>query len=289
MKSLMYDGGRRVLLIITIAAFAYIAVIGGLYVFQRHLLYHPSTARPSLAGAGVPELSDVILHTADGLELTSWYAAAASGKPTLVYYHGNAGNIGHRGHRVRPFLDASWGVLLVGYRGFGGNPGAPSEAGLIADGMAAQAFLDDAGVPHHLRILHGESLGSGVATAVASTLKSEQNSRVGAIVLEAPYTSIADVAAYHYPFVPARYLVRDRFDSISRIGQVDTPLLFVHGLNDRVVPVRFGKMLFDAAAEPKEAHWIEGAGHNDLADHGITDIVTTFVMERLGQEIPPMP
>ena len=140
-----------------------------------------------------------------------------------------------------------------------------------------------------MRILHGESLGSGVATAVASTLKSEQNSRVGAIVLEAPYTSIADVAAYHYPFVPARYLVRDRFDSISRIGQVDTPLLFVHGLNDRVVPVRFGKMLFDAAAEPKEAHWIEGARHNDLADHGITDIVMTFVMERLGQAIPPMP
>ena len=271
------EGGRRVLQIIAIAAGTYVAVLGGLYVFQRQLLYHPTTAVPSRTFAGVQEMAEVALQTADGLALTSWYAAAEQGKPTLVYHHGNAGNIGHRGARVRPYLDAGWGVLLLGYRGFGGNPGTPSEAGLYADARAAQHFLDGQGVPRHRRILLGESLGSGVAVAMAAEAAADGNGPVGALVLEAPYSSIADVAAYHYPFVPARYLIRDAFDSRSRIAQVAAPVLVVHGLEDRVVPARFGKALFEAAVEPKTARWLEGAGHNDLADHGIADMIKAFV------------
>lgn len=264
--------------VIAIIIGTYVAMVTGLFVFQRSLIYHPTVEPPSVVRAGVPEMKSVTIRTVDGLDLLSWYAAAAPGRPTIVHYHGNAGNIGHRGHRIRPFLDAGWGVMLVEYRGFGGNPGSPTEDGLFRDGLAALAFLDAEGVPAKDRILYGESLGTAVAVAMAQRL-AEMGTPVGAVVLEAPFTSIADVAAYHYPFVPARHLVRDRFDSRSRIPDIDSPLLIVHGEADRTVPIRFGKALAAAAVAPKTVHWVAGAGHNNLQEFGIAGHVMRFAME----------
>ena len=191
--------------------------------------------------------------------------------PTIAYFHGNAGNIADRGFKVRPFLDAGLGVLLVGYRGYGGNPGAPSEAGLFADGRAALDFLAGQGVPANRIVVFGESLGSGVAVLLAS------ERRLGAVVLEAPFTSAADAGQRAYPFLPVRRLIRDRFDSLSRIGAIGAPLLIVHGECDRVVPADQGRRLLAAAAEPKEGVFLPEAGHNDAFEHGSVRLALEFL------------
>ena len=265
---------------IAVVAGAYLAVVGALYVFQRNLLYLPSTSVPVVARSAVPEMRPVTLHTSDGLDLLSWYHEAAQGQPTLVYFCGNAGNIGDRGTKVRPYLDSGFGVLLVGYRGYGGNPGSPTEEGLYADGRAALDFLDSEGVSTARTVLYGESLGSGVAVQMA--VEKSAQTPFAALVLEAPFTSVTEVAASHYPFMPVRWLVKDHFDSAAKILDIRTPLFIVHGQRDRTVPTRFGRALFEAAAEPKESRWINGAGHNDVYDFGGAEAVLDFLHRRLG-------
>ena len=256
-------------------AFGYGVLMGGMYLFQRSLLYHPGGAPGTPADAGVPEMTPVDLGTADGLTLTSWFRAAEPGRPTIVFFQGNAGSIGHRGFKARGFLDAGYGLLLTGYRGYGGNPGSPSEEGLYADGRAALAFLADQGVAPGELILYGESLGSGVAVHLAAEMAAGEPA--GGLVLESPFSSIADVAASHYPFVPARWLVKDRFDSAAKIARVDAPVFIFHGRDDGVIPVRFGERLFEAAVEPKHSLWTEQGGHNGLYEMGAGTAVLAFI------------
>ena len=258
--------------ILGLGVVGYALLLGGCYALQRSLMYFPAAEVPSPAAAGVPEMAVAALHTEDGLALISWYAAAGSAEaPTIVYFHGNAGNIADRGFKVRPFLDAGLGVLLVGYRGYGGNPGSPSEEGLFADGRAALDFLAGQGVPADKIVVFGESLGSGVAVGMAS------ERRLGAVILEAPFTSAADAGQRAYPFLPVRLLIRDRFDSLSRIGSIGAPLLIVHGERDRVVPADHGRRLLAAAAEPKEGVFLPDAGHNDAFEHGSVRAALEFL------------
>jgi hypothetical protein len=266
---------RVMLNFIFIVIASYAAVTGGLYAFQRQLMYYPSTAQPDRVLAGLAEMREVSLRTEDGLDLSAWYREAEPGKPTVVLFHGNAGHIGHRGGKARLFIDVGLGMLLVEYRGYGGNPGSPTEQGLYRDGRAALSFLTARGIPGRHIVLYGESLGTGVAVRVAG--ERAPRDPVGGLILEAPFTSIADVAAHQYPFVPARYLVKDRFDADRWIAEVAAPLLILHGLEDRIVPVRFGKRLFEAAREPKEARWIAGAGHNDIFFQGAETEVLGFI------------
>ncbi len=264
---------------IAMASAVYVVFVGALFLFQRNMMYYPDASTPSPVASGVPEMSEVTAVSDDGLSLVSWYRAAAEGRPTMVYFQGNAGNVGSRAFKVRPYLDAGFGVLLVGFRGYGGNPGKPTEQGLYADGRAALDFLVSQGVAAGRTVLYGESLGSGVAVQMAA--ERAPGEPVAALVLEAPFSSIADVAAHHYPYVPARWLIKDRFDSAAKIAGVRAPVLIVHGRRDRTVPMRFGKRLFEAAVEPKEGHWLEGADHNDLYDFGTARIVIDFLDHRL--------
>lgn len=261
--------------VIAVAVAAYVAFVGALYLGQRSLLYYPDTSVPSPAASGLPEMATVRLDTDDGLRLLAWYRAAPADRPTVVYFHGNAGSIGGRAFKVRPYLDAGFGLLLVEYRGYGGNPGKPTETGLYADGRAALAFLDVEGVAATDLILYGESLGSGVAVHLAAERGAAQP--VGGLILEAPFSSMAAVAAHHYPFVPARSMVKDRYDSDAKIARIGAPLLIVHGDRDRTVPPRFGRRLFDAAIEPKEIRLLTGARHNDLYDFGAAEAVIEFI------------
>lgn len=266
--------------IVVIAIGAYSAVIGGMYAFQRNLLYVPDTANTTPAASGAPELSVVTIETLDGLALASWHRPpTAPGRPTIVYFQGNGGHLGYRGMRMRPFLDAGFGVFMVGYRGYGGNPGRPTELGLYADARAALEFLDGKGVPAAEVVLYGESLGSAVAVHLARE-RADAGGPVAAVVLEAPMSSASDVGAHHYPFAPVRLLLKDRFDSAGKIAGIQAPLLIVHGTRDRVVPLRFGETLFNAAVEPKEAIWIADAGHGDLDRFGIQHAVIRFLDNR---------
>ena len=263
--------------IVVVVFGVYAFVTGGMYVFQRTLLYHPSTTVPDPTRSGVPEMQLVDLNTDDGLTLSAWFQPAKRGLATIVLFCGNAGNIGDRAFKVRPLIDAGYGVLLVGYRGYGGNPGSPSEDGLYHDGRAALAMIRDKGIVPSDVVLYGESLGSGVAVHLAHEAAAS-GSPVGGLILEAPYTSMADVAGSHYPFVPAFWLVKDRFDSVAKIADVDAPILIIHGERDRIVPTRFGRRLFAAAADPKESRWISEAGHNDLYEFGAARIVEDFLV-----------
>jgi fermentation-respiration switch protein FrsA (DUF1100 family) len=267
-----------------VAAAGYLAVVAGLYLYQRQLLYHPDRARPilgALAGLGVREVS---VPTADGLSLLAWYLPAhdspGSERPVVVYFHGNAGHIGYRADRVERFAREGYGVLMIEYRGYGGNPGEPSEAGLFEDAAAALRFIAAQGVPGRRLVLYGESLGTGVAVQVAAQRD------VGAVVLESPYTSIAAAAQFHYQFIPAAWLVADRYDSLSRIGQVRAPILMLHGARDGIIPSSLGEALFAAAPEPKE-HWIAPeAGHADLGWFGALDIAVGFIEQHIRQAEP---
>lgn len=256
-------------------AVVYGGLVAGLYLFQRQLLYHPTTFVPDRGEAGVPDMTPVVLRTEDGLDLLAWHKAGAAGRKLVIFFHGNAGHIGHRGWKARHFLDAGNGLLLVSWRGFGGNAGRPSEAGLLRDSRAALAFATQVGMKPFEIVLYGESLGSSVAVQLAAELAAA-GTPVGGIVLESPFTSIADVAQHHYFYIPARYLVADKFDSASRIGSINAPLLVVHGENDRTVPVRFGRELFERAKEPKKAVWLK-ADHNDLFENGALKSVLDFL------------
>ena len=183
-----------------------------------------------------------------------------AGRPMILYFHGNSGGIDLRDERFRALAEAGMGLIAIEYRGYASSTGRPSERGLKLDGEAAYAAAIASGVAPERIVPLGESLGSGVAVALAARHK------VGALVLDSPYSSIADVAAARYWFMPVRALLRDPFRNDFLIGSVHAPTLMAHGTKDTVVPIRFGEKLF-ALANPPKAFWrVEGAGHLALGE-----------------------
>lgn len=227
-----------------------------LYIFQRKLIYIPALQIPQLQDYQASDMTVVSLQTQDNLSLLSWYKPAASNQPTILLVHGNAGNIGYRMPLARQFLNAGFGVLLLEYRGYGGNKGTPTEQGLYEDGRAALQFLQQQGVESQHVVLYGESLGTGVATQLASEYP------VCALILQSPFTSLPSVARYHYPWLFIKPW--DQFNSLERIQQIHAPLLILHGKRDQIVPFAEGLQLFNQANEPKKMLAFADKNHNDL-------------------------
>lgn len=252
--------GRFLFSLLKGAVIVYAMVAGILWFMQDSMLYHRSDGAPMLNDPTLlPKREIVCLTTADGLNLRSWYfKAARADMPTVVFFHGNAGDIGNHLPFAKFLIEAGTGLLALEYRGYGGNPGKPREAGLIEDGRAAFAFLKARGIPDSSVVLYGESLGTGIAVALAA------EHHVRAMMLRSPYSSIADVAAIQLPYLPARWLVRDKFDSLARIGRNTAPLFIFHGANDTLIPLALGRALFEAAPEPKTWLTVDGVGHNDV-------------------------
>ena len=256
------------------AASLYALVVAGLFAIQRRLLFVPDIDVPDPARAGVADVEVIHLPTADGLSLLAWYVPPATPDGfTALLLHGNAGNIAHRSGRLRAMRQIGWGVLLLEYRGYGGNPGAPSEAGLVLDAEAGLVALHRFGVPPNRILLWGESLGTGLAVRLAS------ENTFAAVLLDAPYTSIVDAAQGQYPYVPVRLLLKDRFDSLSRVPKVTAPMLVMQGSADRLVPPAMGLALIAAAKVPTERWVAEGAGHEDLGPYGAVEAAAAFVRD----------
>lgn len=256
-------------------------LLGGLYFSQRLLIYHPDHTVPDPRRHGVPEMKAVRIPVGDDVEVLSWWHAPATPDgPVVVYFHGNAGHIGERGFKVRHMIDAGYGVLLTTYRYNARAGGQPAENVLTADASALVDHVEALGVAPERLVIYGESLGSGIAVAVAA------ERTVGGLILETPYSSLAEVAQRHYWYVPAKWLVRDRYDSMARIGRVRAPILLLHGDADATIPLRFAKRLFDAAPEPKEARFFPGGGHTDLYDLGAGPVVVDFIGRRLTASTP---
>jgi uncharacterized protein len=259
------------------AAIGLLAVTMGLLLaiwsLQRKLIYFPLGSVPSPAAAGLRATVVSTFPTEDGLTLNGWFVRP-EGEPwfTVIVFNGNAG---HRGMRA-PLADAlvrhGISVMLFDYRGFGDNPGMPTEAGLIADARAARRYvLGMPGVTSTRLAYFGESLGAAVAVQLAA------EHPPAAAILRSPFASLADVGQFHYPYVPVGWLLRDRFASVEFIGRIKVPLLVIAGEDDRVVPLTQTKRLVEAAHQPKSLLIIEGADHNDGAlDHG-DDMIQAIV------------
>jgi uncharacterized protein len=231
-----------------------------LWMGQRQLMYFPLGNVPTPASLGLDDIEAVMFETADGLRLHGWFFPIANGPhPTVLVFNGNAGNRAYRASLATALRRRGFQVLLIDYRGFGGNGGTPTEGGLAADARAAREYLLGRPDVDGARLIYfGESLGTAVALELATQYQP------AALILRSPFTSMADIGQYHYWWLPVRWLIRDRYDSLGRIGQVRSPLLIIAGDRDRIVPADDSRRLYEAAtAAPKAFLSIPGADHND--------------------------
>ncbi len=253
------------------ALIVYMLFVAYMVVFQRSFMYFPiTTAEPDIRVA--PGMQWISVQTADGLTLRGWYQPAADVKPTFLFFHGNARNIEIRADKARAYTDAGYGMLLASYRGYGGNPGEPSEEGLYADGRAYLDWLLASGVEAGSIVLYGESLGTAVAVQMATEYD------VKAVILETPFSSALDLAKANYPFIPfIELLLKDQYLSDEKIAAAKAPIFFGVAGQDFVTPPRFGRALYEAAREPKRLRVYGGASHFDLYDRGFGRDVLGFI------------
>lgn len=256
----------------------YGAVAIGMFALQRSLIYRPDAERVAPETLGLAGVREIELATPDGAQLVAWRAEAAPGRRTLLYFHGNGGNLAGRAERVRLYRQAGLGLLMPSWRSYSGSTGSPTEVANVADAQLAYDRLVGEGVPARQVVLYGESLGSGVAVQIAA------RNPVGGVILDAPYTALVDVAAAAYPWLPVRLLLLDRYQSLPLIDRVGAPLLILHGVRDRIVPVEMGRALLAAAREPKRLVEFAEAGHLDHTRLGSVRVITDFL-----DTLPPAP
>ena len=256
--------------VIVILLFLYIGLAAILYFAQRSMMYFPETTHTPPAAAGLPEAEEIALTASDGVHIVGWHVPPREGKPVVLYFHGNGGALRYRVERFHRLIKDGIGLVAIEYRGYGGSEGSPSERGLFADGEAAYDFAAARYRPEQI-VLWGESLGSGVAVYLAAERP------VGRVILEAPFTSAAAVAALRYWFLPVRLLMKDQFRSDERIQNVTAPVLILHGRNHHVVPYAMGERMFDHTAAKRHIVRFLDGGHEDLDRHGALHAVGRFL------------
>jgi fermentation-respiration switch protein FrsA (DUF1100 family) len=257
-------------LLIVISA-VYLCGLTLLFFAQRSLLFPiPPVGRTSPEAAGFPQAEEHVLTTADGEKVIVWHVPARPGRPVLLYFHGNGDYLAGFFGRFGELISEGTGIVALSFRGYAGSSGQPSERGLLLDAAAAYAF-SAARYGAERIVVWGFSLGTGAAVAVAA----EQP--VGKLILEAPYTSIADIAAAAFPMFPVRRFIRDPLHSDARIARVKAPLLVMHGSDDATIPIRLGERLFALANEPKRLVRFPGGGHADLDDFGGLETARQFI------------
>jgi uncharacterized protein len=251
----------RVGIILLVVAAVLVAPIGLLWAFQRRLLYLPAPRTVPPAASVLPGAEEVTFETADGLRLGGWFVPAEgreAPRTAVLVCNGNGGNRSLRAPLAVALARMGLHVLVFDYRGYGGNPGQPTEAGLAADARAALDYLVGRPEVVPARVVYfGESLGAAVALRLATERPP------AALVLRSPFASLAEVGQLHYPLVPVSLLLRDRYDSAALAGRLAAPLLVVAGGRDRIVPASHSRRLFAAAPQPKRLVVLDGADHND--------------------------
>ena len=244
------------------AAGCVLALLAVIWLGQRRLMYFPHPVVPAPSAVGLAEVEQVTFTTRDAVQLHGWFVPAAQSpaRATMLVCNGNAGNRAYRAELARAFHAHGVAVLLFDYRGYGDSAGSPDERGLALDARAARTYLRLRQDVDAARLVYfGESLGAAVAVELAA------EHPPAALVLRSPFTSMADVGSYHYPMLPVRLLLRDRYAAIDRIAQVRAPLLVIAGDSDRIVPFEQSRRVHDAARSAKAMVVIEGADHNDAA------------------------
>lgn len=234
---------------------AYFIIILFVYFYQRNLLYHPSENN-YLNDKITFNYEEIFIETDKKIKLKSWFIKKDLNKfKTILIFHGNAGNLFNRVYKLNELNKLDVNILLISWRGFSGNKGKPTEKNLYHDAEEAVKWLNNRGAISKNIILYGESLGTGVATELGTS------NAFGGIILESPFTSIANVAKIYYPYLPVSIILKDRYDSIGKIKNINTPIFIMHGKMDNIVPQQMGLELFEKANNPKHSYFPEDDDH----------------------------
>ena len=268
-KIFKYFGVYFLQFILTILIIYFLALVF-LYFYQRNLLYHPNENNYSGDKISV-DIEKVKIQTADNIELLGWYHEKnLKDYKTLVYFHGNAGSLENRIHKLNHFQNMNINFLIIAWRGFNGNKGKPSERGLYLDGKSTIDWLIKKGVNEENIILYGESLGTGVATHLA------QNKNYAGVILETPFTSMIDAAKNFYPYIPINWLLKDKFENFKKVKNINIPILVMHGEIDQIVPFSMGKKIYEIANNPKYSYFTKYDDHMMEYDENLVLALKSF-------------
>jgi len=262
---------KNLLQLISIIFFLYFFVLVFLYFYQRNLLYLPNENNYSGDKISV-DIQKVKIPTSDNIELLGWYHEKnLKDHKTFVYFHGNAGSLENRIHKLNHFKNMNINFLIIAWRGFSGNNGKPTEEGLYIDGKSAIDWLIKKGVDEKNLILYGESLGTGVATHLA------QNKNYAGVILETPFTSMIDTAKKFYPYIPVSLLLKDKFENYKKIKNINSPILVMHGEVDQIVPFFMGKKIYELANKPKYSYFTKYDDHMMEYDENLVLALRSFL------------
>ena len=250
----------------------YIFILVSTYLFQRNLLYHPTENNYS-GDKLLVSIEKIKIKTKDNIELISWHhKKSLKNYKTILFLHGNAGSLENRIHKINHFKEMKINFLLVSWRGFNGNRGKPTEQGLYEDGRSAVKWLKSQGVHEENIILYGESLGTGIVTEIA------QNKNFAGIILESPFTSMIDAGKDKYPYLPVRFLLKDKYESNKKIKNIKSPVLIMHGKVDKIVPFHMGKKMYKLANEPKYSYFSEYDDHMMEYNENLLKALEDFIV-----------
>jgi len=253
---------RKMMSIIISLAVLYVAMLFLLTLFQRKIIYYPYKLDTRFEFPEyVSHMEEVFITCDDGCTIHGLFVPGSKGKPTIVIFHGNAGNVTHRDFRLQEFHRLGYSVLLMDYHGYGKSEGTPTEKNLYLDGDASVRWLkENKKVTPAQMVIFTESLGGGVAVELATRYQFK------GVIMETPLSSLAAVTRYHFPYkcFPAKLMLMDTFDNLSKIQHITCPILFIHGTHDTIVDKRESEKLFAKATAPKELYLVEGADHNDI-------------------------
>tara|TARA_Y100000591_G_scaffold36014_1_gene26679 strand:+ start:4688 stop:5491 length:804 start_codon:yes stop_codon:yes gene_type:complete len=261
---------NKIIIFFQVLFFVYFLVLVYLYFFQRSLMYHPNENNYSNDKLGV-KIEKIKIVTRDDIHLLGWYHLKDQKKfKTLLFFHGNAGSLDNRIHKLNRFGDMNVNFLIIAWRGFSGNKGKPSENGLYEDGRSAIQWLLNKGLKEEDIIIYGESLGTGIATHLA------QNKNFAGVILETPFTSMVDAARTFYPYIPVSLLLKDKFNNKEKIKNIRSPILVMHGEADQIVPFSMGKKIFEISNEPKYSYFTKYDDHMMEYDENLVKSLNSF-------------
>ena len=248
----------------------YFVITVVVYFFQRKLLYHPFS--PQITGKGlIHNFETINFKTSDNFELKGWFHLKNSNKKTILFLHGNAGNLDNRIDKLNFLGNMDINFLIISWRGYSGNPGNPSETGLYKDALGGIEWLNKKGISNDRIILYGESLGTAITTEVA------QNENFAGIILEAPFTSMVDMGQKIYPIFPVKFLLKDKYESKNKIKNIKSPILVLHGRKDKIVPFYMGEKIFEMANNPKFKYFTDLDDHMMDFDDKLIDEIDLFI------------
>ena len=247
---------RRIFLYVFLSLIIlYLSICAYMYIFQRNFLYHPYKNNYLRGEKLNAEIKEIFIPSTEGITLKSWFYKNSNNKYTILFFHGNAGELGNRIYKLNELKNLNLNYLIISWRGFSGNKGSPTEQGLYNDAKSAVEWLEKNNIKKNKIILYGESLGTGVAVEIG------QNQDFAGIILESPYTSIVDAAKIYYPYLPVDLILKDKYLSLKKIKNINSPVLLMHGGADIIIPIAMGKKLFNEIQSKKYGYFPQSDRH----------------------------